>query len=124
MGESVISKMLTWTVGYCDHNGEFKPINAVAWDGLQNVSMESEESEMYEDNILFDMTKDICIRGTLKTPKVKHNRKSFKKWLMSHGYSRDLAETVCKLVGVSGGRTSYTTLYYFILFGGKFAHEV
>ena len=114
MGESDISKTLKWTVGHLDHNEEFVSVNAVAWDGLQNVSMESEKPKMHEDNLLFDIIKDIYIRGTLKTPKVKHNRKSFKKWLMGRGYSRDLAETICKLVGVSGGRTSYTNLYYFV----------
>lgn len=124
MGESDISNAFKWTTGYCDYNGEFKSVNAVAWDGLQNVSMESEKPKMDRDDLLFDITKDICIQGTLKTPKVKHNRKSFKKWLMSRGYSRDLAETICKLVGVSGGRTSYTNLYYFVLLGGKFTHEV
>lgn len=124
MGESDISKTLKWTVGYYDFDGECKSVNVVAWDGLQSVSMETEKPKMDEDNLLFDITKDICIRGTLKTPKVKHNHKSFKKWLMSRGYSRDFAEAICDLVGASGGRTSYTNLYYFVLLGGKFTHEV
>ena len=50
--------------------------------------------------------------------KTKHNRKTFKKWLMSRGNQRDVAEGICKLVGLMQGRVNYEALYFYILAGG------
>ena len=50
--------------------------------------------------------------------KTKHNRKTFKKWLMSRGNQRDVAEGICKLVGLMQGRVNYESLYLYISIGG------
>ena len=41
----------------------------------------------------------------------KISKKTFKKWLMSHGFKRDLAELFCQIIASFGGRISYQSIY-------------
>lgn len=36
-----------------------------------------------------------------------HKKKSFKKWLMANGYSRDGADAICWIIAQCGGEVSY-----------------
>lgn len=54
--------------------------------------------------------------GTLILPHKKMSRKTFKKWLMSKGIDRDLAEWFCKVVKSFKGTRSYRLLYFNGLF--------
>ena len=49
-------------------------------------------------------------------PNKKITRKTFKKWLMSKGFSRDLAEWFCNVVKYYKGKHSYHDLYFAGLF--------
>ena len=51
---------------------------------------------------------------------LKRHRKSLKKWLMANGYSRNMADKICILVGLMKGHISYGTIYIFTLLGGRF----
>lgn len=72
------------------------------------------------DNLIY---KDSCkflsntISGTLKCnlPR-KISRKKFKKWLMSKGINRDLADWFCIAVKLFHGERSYRSLYLCVLF--------
>ncbi len=50
--------------------------------------------------------------------RTKHRRKSFKKWLMSRGVSRDFADWMCRVIGLFKGKVNYETVYLYILAGG------
>ena len=41
----------------------------------------------------------------------KISKKTFKKWLMSNGFKRDLAELFCQIIASFGGRISYQRIY-------------
>ena len=53
---------------------------------------------------------------TITLPHKKMSRKKFKKWLMSKGINRDLAEWFCKVVKSFKGKQSYRLLYFSGLF--------
>ncbi|MBR2256357.1 MAG: hypothetical protein IJ899_03245 [Blautia sp.] len=61
----------------------------------------------------FDLAKesDMTICGYIMLPNKKMSRKTFKKWLMSRGFNRDLAEWFCKAVKSFHGKKSYLSLY-------------
>ena len=94
-------------------DGEYKPLGEI-----QNFEMvESEngnDSLMFKDNWIFGPTE---MTFTIKL-KTKHNRKTFKKWLMSRGNSRDISEGICQLIGLMKGGVSYETVYLYIWSGG------
>lgn len=56
------------------------------------------------------------ISTTIILPHKNISRKKFKKWLMSKGFNRDLAEWFCKAVKSFHGERSYQYLYYNGLF--------
>ena len=66
----------------------------------------------------FDLAKgqDMTIYGHLELPHKKMSRKTFKKWLMSKGLDRDLAERFCTIVKSFHGKKSYQYLYFNGLF--------
>ena len=41
----------------------------------------------------------------------KMSRKKFKKWLMKHGFERNIAEKFCQIIGSFNGRISYMRVY-------------
>lgn len=53
---------------------------------------------------------------TITLPHKKISRKKFKKWLMSKGINRDLAELFCRVVKSFKGKHSYRWLYFNGLF--------
>jgi len=53
---------------------------------------------------------------TITLPHKKMSRKKFKKWLMSKGFNRDLAEWFCVAVKSFKGGQSYQSLYFNGLF--------
>ena len=102
---------------YCAVEGtdDFKPIGIVSHVDLSKVSTENDISEEWcYQRIVPD---ELIVSFKLKT---KHRRKAFKKWLMAHGYSRDLADMVCRLIGRLQGRVTYEAVYLYILTGGNF----
>lgn len=56
------------------------------------------------------------ISMTITLPHKKISRKKFKKWLMSKGVNRDLAEWFCEVVKSFKGTRSYRLLYFSGLF--------
>ena len=57
--------------------------------------------------------------ANIKFPHKKMKRKTFKKWLMSKGVSRDLAEWFCNAVKYYKGKHSYYDLYFAGLFSSN-----
>lgn len=49
---------------------------------------------------------------TITLPHKKMSRKKFKKWLMSRGFHRDIAEWFCNAVKSFRGKYSYECLYF------------
>ena len=41
----------------------------------------------------------------------KMSRKKFKKWLMKHGFERNIAENFCQIISSFHGRISYMRVY-------------
>lgn len=74
------------------------------FDGLYTVGFDLAEGS------------DMTFSGTLILPYKKMSRKTFKKWLMSKGFDRDLAEWFCKVVKSFKGYYSYQSLYFNGLF--------
>lgn len=58
----------------------------------------------------------VALTYTLTFPHNKKSRKTFKKWLMSKGINRDLAEWFCIVVKSFKGKQSYQSLYFNGLF--------
>lgn len=58
----------------------------------------------------------LMLTGTLTLPHQKKSRKTFKKWLMSRGFNRNLAERFCNIVKSYHGEKSYQSLYFNGLF--------
>ena len=61
----------------------------------------------------FDLAKesDMTIYGYFMLSHKKMSRKTFKKWLMSKGFDRDLSEWFCRAVKSFKGQYSYQSLY-------------
>lgn len=79
------------------------------WDGVQSVNL----SEPIDDKWCEIPLKLDDISFTIRF-KIKHNRKTFKKYLMSIGMCRDIAEKACQLVGFMGGSLSYEDFFWYI----------
>lgn len=75
------------------------------------------ETVLNDNNKYLELHQPTEMTFTIKL-KTKHNRKTFKKWLMSRGNQRDVAEGICKLVGLMQGRVNYESLYLYISIGG------
>lgn len=92
----------------------------VVWSGLETVNLESPTEQIKEEYATNQLYLDDCkFVGKFKL-KAKHSKKSFRKWAMSKGCSRDEAERINKLVAAQKGRVSYETLYLSIIFGVYF----
>ena len=50
----------------------------------------------------------------------KISKKTFKKWCMSHGISRNAADYLCKALGWYCGRVRYQDIYYGSIFAPSF----
>ena len=93
---------------------------SVTWNGLKTVNLET-ANESFEEKwsnkqLRFD---DVKFVGKVNL-KTKCTKKSFRKWAMSKGCSRDEAERINKLVAAQKGRVSYETLYLSVIFGVYF----
>ena len=102
-----------------------KPIDQDAFYGdpiefeiFENVTYSLDENVNEFYTVGFDLAKgsDITAYGYIRIPSKKMSRKKFKKWLMSKGFHRDLAEWFCKVVKSFKGGQSYQTLYFNGLF--------
>lgn len=103
---------------YCAVEGsdDYKPLGVVSRADLSKVSIENDISEEWCDQRII-IPNELTVNFKLKT---KHRRKTFKKWLMAHGYTRDLADMICRIVGKFQGRVTYEAVYLYILTGGLF----
>ena len=92
---------------------KLEKLKTVELDGLE-LGTDSPDNSMYKNSIKFLSG---TMSGTLKCnlPR-KISRKKFKKWLMSKGFNRDLAERVCVVVKSFHGEQSYRFLYFCGLF--------
>lgn len=105
---------------------EMRPVNpdgtygeVIKWDLSEPITFEDEsviETSSY--TIPFGLLRDtpVTFTGELKLPHKKMSRKTFKKWLMSRGFHRDLAEWFCRVVKTFKGKQSYQSLYFNGLF--------
>ena len=91
---------------------ELEKLKTVEWDGLE-LGTDSPDNSMYKNSLKF-LTKNsseiVVIKSDLPR---KISRKKFKKWLMSKGFDRDLAEWVCNVVKFFRGKYSYHYLYFY-----------
>ena len=87
-------------------------------ENFENVTYSLDENVDKFYTIGFDLAKesDITAYGYIRIPNKKTSRKTFKKWLMSKGFDRDLSEWFCKVVKSFKGQYSYQTLYFNGLF--------
>ena len=86
----------------------------IKFENLQPIS----DLQFYIDNTLYLNEKIKPLLGTSWSGefnvKFRHkqiSKKTFKKWLMSHGFKRDLAELFCQIIASFGGRISYQSIY-------------
>ena len=86
----------------------------VEWYGLKPL-IEFPETTTYTEKLSF-LNKRIS--GTFKIDNMckKISRKKFKKWLMSKGINRDLADWFCIAVKSFHGERNYRSLYFCGLF--------
>lgn len=89
----------------------FEPIEFTGVNGIHLEIEHDEEAELKE--IRFNPGP---IEFKVKV-RIKNRRKSFKKWLMSKGYSRDIADKACERVSLMNGKISYASMYWLIMCG-------
>jgi len=93
---------------------------SVTWKGLKTVNIETVNEpleEKWSNKQLYLDDVEFTAKCKLKS---KHTKKSFRKWAMSKGCSRDEADAINKLVAAQKGRVSYETLYLSVIFGVYF----
>lgn len=90
----------------------------IKFENFENVtySLDENTDELY--TVGFDLAKgaDMTMLGYIMLPNKKMSRKKFKKWLMSKGFNRNLAEWFCVAVKSFKGGQSYQSLYFNGLF--------
>lgn len=107
--------------------GEQMTLRAINQDGTYSepiefigpflIEEEPAETETSNEMILHYLNNiTTTFSGTLILPHKKISRKKFKKWLMSRGFNRDLAEWFCRVVKSFKGKQSYQSLYFNGLF--------
>ena len=115
MGENDISGGILYAAPIDGSSGWVKIGDVTAFD-LSKTDIDP-DTVLNDDNEYLKLHQPTEMTFTIKL-KTKHNRKAFKKWLMSRGNQRDVAEGICKLVGLMQGRVNYEALYLYILTGG------
>ena len=86
----------------------------IEFENFENVTYSLDENidEFY--TVGFDLSKGSDMTtygGYIRLPNKKMSRKTFKKWLMSKGFDRDLSEWFCRAVKSFKGQYSYQSLY-------------
>lgn len=82
----------------------------VVWPGLETVNLETEDDHSKYSDISLNPP-ELTLTFTIRS---KRNRKTFKKYLMSWGLSRDTAELACVLVACHKGGLSYNDFFNYI----------
>lgn len=104
----------------CGSRMLIKPIDQDAFYGdpiefeiFENVTYSLDENVNEFYTVGFDLAKesDMTIYGYFMLSHKKMSRKTFKKWLMSKGFDRDLSEWFCRAVKSFKGQYSYQSLY-------------
>lgn len=88
---------------------ELEKLKNVELDGLE-LGTDSPDNSMHKNSCKFLSTISCTLKCNLPR---KMSRKKFKKWLMSKGFNRDLAEWVCNVVKFFRGKYSYHYLYFY-----------
>ena len=90
----------------------------IKFENVENVTYSLDENIDKFYTVGFDLAKgsDMTAYGYVRIPNKKKSHKTFKKWLMSKGINRDLAEWFCKVVKSFKGQYSYQSLYFNGLF--------
>lgn len=90
----------------------------IEFENFENVTYSLDENVDEFYTIGFDLAKesDTTAYGYIRIPNKKMSRKKFKKWLMSRGINRNLAERFCNVVKSCHGKQSYQILYFNGLF--------
>lgn len=105
---SVENRLLLYAVD----GDKYSPIALSLYDiSIDNV-VETDDSQ----SIKYLKCLQNPVSMTIALPHKKMSRKKFKKWLMSKGVNRDLAEWFCKVVKSFKGTRSYRLLYFSGLF--------
>lgn len=108
------SRMSNFVMCPINSDGTFgEPIKL---EGLTSIDEFSEEGTVYPGQVSFNTFKETQFTGAFCIPHTKMSRKTFKKWLMSKGISRDHAEWFCNVVKYYKGKHSYHDLYFVGLF--------
>lgn len=97
-----------------------RPINTdgtygdpIKFENVENVTYSLDENVDKFYTIGFNLAKgsDMTAYGYIRIPNKKMSSKKFKKWLMSRGFNRDLADRFCDIVKSSKGKQSYQSLF-------------
>lgn len=115
MGENDISGGVLYAAPLDDSSGWVQIGDVKAFD-LSKTDIDP-DTVLNDNNEYLKVHQPTEMTFTIKL-KTKRNRKTFKKWLMSRGNQRDVAEGICKLVGLMQGRVNYESLYLYILTSG------
>ena len=103
-----------------------KPVNSdgtygepIKLDSFEPISID-DEPLVFQENTTLECVNGpfipLTFTGEFKLSHKKMSRKTFKKWLMSKGINRDLAEWFCRVVKSFKGQYSYQSLYFNGLF--------
>lgn len=101
---SVENRLLLYAVD----GDKYSPIALSLYDiSIDNV-VETDDSQ----SIKYLKCLQNPVSMTIALPHKKMSRKKFKKWLMSKGFHRDIAEWFCNAVKYFRGKYSYECLYF------------
>ena len=83
----------------------------IKFENLKPIALEEDQDlDLTEKNkLIFNTAWTDTFNVKFKHHKM--SKKTFKKWLMSNGFKRDLAELFCQIIASFGGRISYQSIY-------------
>lgn len=83
----------------------------VEWSGFKPITEEPESTIIGYDTIPLEYFSEISGEIHIILRHAKISKKTFKKWLMNKGFTRNGADTICKIIGSYRGEISYQSTY-------------
>lgn len=99
---------------YSVDGDNYTPVPGIIHDMTITNIVETGETDYTRKIKLFH--EPITYTGTLKLPHKKMSKKTFKKWCMSSGLTRNQAEFLCRMMKAYKGSISYQEIYIYNMF--------